>query len=181
MKSLLPEICVTDPKLATFHGNIFQERLDYEIHVLRKHEEEIVLVKSEQKRKITILQDTINKLRQRVSSTNSKISKEELRLHEMITNIRQQLDNLLVKKAAYGASAAKKRDQIAEMSREEIREKVGMVASADFLLQQRYVSMKPRKIDIYNDDDYRTGFNLSLSSRRDLKSTARSAHNAPSG
>ena len=33
-----------------------EERLDYEIHVLRKHEEEIVLVKSEQKRKITNLQ-----------------------------------------------------------------------------------------------------------------------------
>ena len=36
--------------------------LDYEIHVLRKHEEEIVLVKSEQKRKITVFQDSINKL-----------------------------------------------------------------------------------------------------------------------
>ena len=33
-----------------------EERLDYEIHVLRKHEEEVVLVKSEQKRKITNLQ-----------------------------------------------------------------------------------------------------------------------------
>jgi hypothetical protein len=33
-----------------------EERLDYEIHVLRKHEEEVVLVKSEQKRKITSLQ-----------------------------------------------------------------------------------------------------------------------------
>ena len=43
-----------------------EERLDYEIHVLRKHEEEIVLVKSEQKRKITVLQDTINKLRRKV-------------------------------------------------------------------------------------------------------------------
>ena len=32
------------------------ERLDYEIHVLNKHEEENSIVKSEQKRKITILQ-----------------------------------------------------------------------------------------------------------------------------
>ena len=65
-----------------------QERLDYEIHVLRKHEEEIVLVKSEQKRKITSLQDTINKLRQKVGGTNSKISKEETRLNDIISNIR---------------------------------------------------------------------------------------------
>ena len=65
-----------------------QERLDYEIHVLRKHEEEIVLVKSEQKRKITSLQDTINKLRQKVGGTNSKISKEETLLNDIISNIR---------------------------------------------------------------------------------------------
>jgi hypothetical protein len=32
------------------------ERLDYEIHVLNKHEEENSVVKSEQKRKITVLQ-----------------------------------------------------------------------------------------------------------------------------
>ena len=65
-----------------------EERLDYEIHVLRKHEEEIVLVKSEQKRKITILQDSINKLRRKVRSTNSHIAKEESALHENIANIR---------------------------------------------------------------------------------------------
>jgi hypothetical protein len=62
--------------------------LDYEIHVLRKHEEEIVLVKSEQKRKITIFQDSINKLRRKVRSTNSHIAKEESALHENIANIR---------------------------------------------------------------------------------------------
>ena len=33
-----------------------QERLDYEIHVLNKHEEENAIIKSEQKRKITALQ-----------------------------------------------------------------------------------------------------------------------------
>ena len=71
---------------STVHA--LQERLDYEIHVLRKHEEEIVLVKSEQKRKITSLQDTINKLRQKVGGTNSKISKEETRLNDIISNIR---------------------------------------------------------------------------------------------
>ncbi len=65
-----------------------EERLDYEIHVLRKHEEEIVLVKSEQKRKITILQDTINKLRRKVRSNNALISREEASLHETINCIR---------------------------------------------------------------------------------------------
>ena len=69
--------------------------------MLRKHEEEIVLVKSEQKRKITVLQDTINKLRQRVRTTNDEITKEENHLHDIINDIRQQLENLYRKKRAY--------------------------------------------------------------------------------
>ena len=69
--------------------------------MLRKHEEEIVLVKSEQKRKITVLQDTINKLRQRVRTTNDEITKEENHLHDIINDIRRQLENLYKKKRAY--------------------------------------------------------------------------------
>ena len=58
------------------------------------------------------------------------------------------------KKTAYGASTAKKRDAIANMAREEIREKVEMVASADYVLQKRYMSTPPRKIDVYNDGEF---------------------------
>ena len=78
-----------------------EERLDYEIHVLRKHEEEIVLVKSEQKRKITVLHDSINKLRRKVRLTNSQITKEESALHDNIATIREQLEKLFKKKKAY--------------------------------------------------------------------------------
>ena len=56
----------------------------------------IVLVKSEQKRKITIFQDTINKLRRKVRSTNAHIAKEEANLHENIQNIRQQFFGIVV-------------------------------------------------------------------------------------
>ena len=66
------ERCLYEQRLATFLVSLLhvfpciymicsqlnEERLDYEIHVLRKHEEEVVLVKSEQKRKITNLQVT---------------------------------------------------------------------------------------------------------------------------
>ena len=84
------------------------------------------------------------------------------RLNEIIANIRNQLDNLLHKKTAYGASTAKKRDAIANMAREEIREKVNMVASADYLLQKRYMSTPPRKIDVYNDGEFDEEVCLSL-------------------
>ena len=110
-----------------------EERLDYEIHVLRKHEEEIVLVKSEQKRKITILQDTINKLRRKVRSSNAHIAKEEGNLHENILNIRQQLDKLYNKKRAYGAYTDKKKADIAAMVRDEVQKDIEKIVDKEHI------------------------------------------------
>ena len=66
-----------------------EERLDYEIHVLRKHEEEVVLVKSDQKRKITGLQDVINRLRQRVAECHRNIEKDEGALQAQNADLRR--------------------------------------------------------------------------------------------
>ncbi len=65
-----------------------EERLDYEIHVLRKHEEEVVLVKSDQKRKITGLMDAINRLRQKVAECHKNIAKEEATLQANNEDVR---------------------------------------------------------------------------------------------
>ena len=70
-----------------------EERLDYEIHVLRKHEEEVVLVKSDQKRKITGLQDVINRLRQRVAECHRNIEKDEGTLQAQNADIRRDPKN----------------------------------------------------------------------------------------
>lgn len=148
-----------------------EERLDYEIHVLRKHEEEIVLVKSEQKRKITILQDTINKLRLKVAMVNNKIAKDETKLHDIIGSIRQQLDNLMTKKMAYGAMTAKKKDQIEEMAREDIENLFEKVANADYILQTRYMSKKPMKITLKEDKSTIESGGLESSSRRGVESS----------
>ena len=74
-------------RMHTFKLN--EERLDYEIHVLRKHEEEVVLVKSDQKRKITGLQDVINRLRQRVAECHRNIEKDEGALQAQNADIRR--------------------------------------------------------------------------------------------
>jgi dynein regulatory complex protein 1 len=129
-----------------------EERLDYEIHVLRKHEEEIVLVKSEQKRKITIQQDTINKLRRKVRSTNSHISREETSLHESIASIRQQLEKLYNKKRAYSAYTNRKRADISSMVREEVQKDIERIVDTDFILQKLYMTRKPRRLEVFDED-----------------------------
>lgn len=137
-----------------------EERLDYEIHVLRKHEEEIVLVKSEQKRKITIFQDTINKLRRKVRSTNFHITKEESALHENISTIRQQLEKLYNKKKAYGAYTDKKKAEIAAMVRDEVQKDIEKIVDTDFMLQMLYMTKKPRRVEVFDSDTLKELANL---------------------
>ena len=57
--------------------------------MLRKHEEEVVLVKSDQKRKITGLQDVINRLRQKVAECHKNIEKDERALQAQNADLRQ--------------------------------------------------------------------------------------------
>ena len=59
--------------------------------MLRKHEEEVVLVKSDQKRKITGLQDVINRLRQKVAECHKNIEKDEHALQAQNADLRQVL------------------------------------------------------------------------------------------
>ena len=43
------------------------------------------------------------------------------------------------------------------MARSEIQEKVEMVACADFILQKRYMSTPPRKVDVYDENEFLDG------------------------
>ena len=129
-----------------------EERLDYEIHVLRKHEEEIVLVKSEQKRKITVLHDSINKLRRKVRLTNSQIAKEEAALHENIASIREQLEKLFKKKKAYSVYTSKKKADIAAMVRDEIQKDIEKMVDTDFRLQALYMTKKPKRLEVFTEE-----------------------------
>ena len=95
------------------------ERLDYEIHVLNKHEEENAIIKSEQKRKITILQDTANKLKSKVKDTEKGIEKEKAILVDQVKAIKKQIIELEDKQKKFGAQSAKTRGEMTRMMRNE--------------------------------------------------------------
>lgn len=149
-----------------------EERLDYEIHVLRKHEEEIVLVKSEQKRKITVLQDSINKLRRRVRSTNSYIVREETSLHETTNSIRGQLESLYNKKRAYSTYTLRKRYDIASMVRQEVNEAIKQIVDTDYILQSLYMTKRPKKVRVFDETLLREIAQLNEEESSSRKTTA---------
>ncbi|KAJ8953586.1 hypothetical protein NQ318_003008 [Aromia moschata] len=67
------------------------EKYDYNYQILKKREDENIIVKSQQKRRINKLQDTINGLRRRIadyeSSTNGEIKKVRERIKKLHRNI----------------------------------------------------------------------------------------------
>ena len=115
------------------------ERLDYEIHVLNKHEEENAIIKSEQKRKITVLQDTANKLKSKVKDTEKGIEKEKSQLHDQVKQIKKQIRELEEKQKKFGAQSAKTRNEMTRMMRNEAYMLLDKIQENDRLLQKFYL------------------------------------------
>ena len=116
------------------------ERLDYEIHVLNKHEEENAIIKSEQKRKITVLQDSANKLKSKVKDTEKHIEKEKGQLAESVKMIKKQIKELEEKQKKFGAQSAKTRDDMTRMMRNEAYGLLDKITENDKLLHRFYLN-----------------------------------------
>lgn len=116
------------------------ERLDYEIHVLNKHEEENSLIKSEQKRKITFLQDTANKLKSKVKDAERNTEKEQSQLVENIKTIKTQLADLELKQKKFGIRSEKTRTEMATMMKTEAFNLLEKLNKNDEILQTLYLN-----------------------------------------
>ena len=116
------------------------ERLDYEIHVLNKHEEENAIIKSEQKRKITVLQDSANKLKSKVKDAEKNLEKEKVNLVDEIKAIKKQIKALEEKQKKYGAASAKTREDMTRMMKTEAMFLLDRIQENDNLLQKIYLN-----------------------------------------
>ena len=115
------------------------ERLDYEIHVLNKHEEENARIKSDQKRKITVLQDTSNKLKTKVQEAEMNLEKEKAQLVEGAKYAKRQIRELEEKQKKFGARSAKTRDDMTKMMKEEAYALLDRITENDNLLENIYL------------------------------------------
>lgn len=68
---------------------INSEKLDYNYQILAKREDENLIIKSQQKRRINKLQDIINDYRKKITEYTAKSSSEVKRLTEQVKNLRK--------------------------------------------------------------------------------------------
>ena len=115
------------------------ERLDYEIHVLNKHEEENAIIKSEQKRKITILQDTSNKLKCKVKEAEKNIEKEKSQLIDGVKTTKNQIRDMEEKQKKFGIRSANTRNDMTKMMKDEAYGLLNKITENDHVLQSIYL------------------------------------------
>ena len=65
---------------------------------------------------------------------------------------RQQLEKLYNKKKAYGAYTDKKKADIAAMVRDEVQKDIEKIVDTDYKLQMLYMTKKPRRMEVFDED-----------------------------
>ncbi|KAH9502944.1 DNA replication checkpoint protein Drc1 [Bulinus truncatus] len=119
-----------------------QEKLEYNFQVLKKRDDENTITKSQQKRKITRLQDVLNGLKQKLEKQEKTYKDENLQLTEDYKRITAQFHDLQRKSKHFMATDAKKLHEIWCMNEEECKALAKEVLDADKSIFEQQLGLK---------------------------------------
>ncbi|GFO13898.1 dynein regulatory complex protein 1-like [Plakobranchus ocellatus] len=131
---------------ATYQLN--QEKLEYNFQVLKKRDDENTITKSQQKRKITRLQDVLNALRQKLAKQEKAYKDENSQLSEDYKRITEQFHDLQRKSKHFLATDAKKFHDIWCMNEEELKVLLKEVLEADRVIHEQQLGLPPQQADM---------------------------------
>ncbi|KAM4772434.1 dynein regulatory complex protein 1 [Rhinophrynus dorsalis] len=124
---------------ATYQLN--QEKLEYNFQVLKKRDEENTITKSQQKRKITRLQDVLNNLRIKLDKQIKQYKEENQALTDDFRRIVEQYKELQKKMRHFATIDAKKFHDIWLMNEEEMKQLVRRALEADRIIQEQQLGL----------------------------------------
>ncbi|XP_013380975.2 dynein regulatory complex protein 1-like, partial [Lingula anatina] len=125
---------------ATFQLN--QEKLEYNFQVLKKRDEENTITKSQQKRKITRLQDVMNTLRIKLAKQEKQFRDENSQLTEDYKRITEQFMELQKKSRHFITTDNKKFTDIWIMNEAEAKELVEKVCEQDRIVTEHQLGLR---------------------------------------
>ncbi|XP_076456963.1 dynein regulatory complex protein 1-like [Babylonia areolata] len=131
---------------ATYQLN--QEKLEYNFQVLKKRDEENTITKSQQKRKITRMQDVLNGLRLKLAKQEKQYRDENTQLSEDYKRITEQFRDLQKKSKHFMATDAKKFHDIWCMNEEECKTLTGDIMSADRVIHEQQLGLTWKAPDL---------------------------------
>ncbi|MBN3318963.1 DRC1 protein, partial [Atractosteus spatula] len=124
---------------ATYQLN--QEKLEYNFQVLKKRDEENTITKSQQKRKITRLQDVLNNLRIKCAKQEKQSREENHSLTDDYKRIMQQYKEMQKKMRHFAAVDAKTFEDIWLMNEAEVKELVEKALQTDRLIHEQQLGV----------------------------------------
>ena len=125
---------------ATYQLN--SEKLDYNFQVLKKRDEENTITKSQQKRKITRLQDTLNNLKGKFAKQESSFREENQQLADVYKRITDQFKELQKKSKHFQATDTKKFIDVWVMNEEEAIELARKVLDEDRIIFTQQIGLE---------------------------------------
>ncbi|XP_018585901.2 dynein regulatory complex protein 1-like [Scleropages formosus] len=124
---------------ATYQLN--QEKLEYNFQVLKKRDEENIATKSQQKRKITRLQDAINNLKMRCAKQEKQAREENQSLSDDYQRVMQQYRDVHQKMRHFVTTDAKKFDEIWLMNEAEVKELAEKALQINRLVHEQQLAL----------------------------------------
>ncbi|XP_053565468.1 dynein regulatory complex protein 1 [Bombina bombina] len=118
-----------------------QETLEYNFQVLKKRDEENAILKAQQKRKITRLQDVLNNLKLKLEKQIKQSKDENQSLADDFRRIVDQYKEVQKKMRHFSAIDSKKFHDIWLMNEEEMKELVHRVLEADRVIQEQQLGL----------------------------------------
>ncbi|XP_060066143.1 dynein regulatory complex protein 1-like [Ylistrum balloti] len=131
---------------ATYQLN--QEKLEYNFQVLKKRDDENTITRSQQKRKITRLQDVLNSLRIKLAKQEKQFKDENQQLTEDYKRITEQFRDLQRKSRHFMAADHKKFHDVWCMNEEECKELVNAILEADRIIHEHQLGLMYQTPDI---------------------------------
>lgn len=125
---------------ATYQLN--QEKLEYNFQVLKKRDEENTITKSQQKRKITRLQDVLNGLRIKCAKQEKQYKDENAQLQEDYKRITEQFRDLQKKSRHFMQADANKFSDVWTMNEEELKDLVVKLLEADRIIHNQQMGLE---------------------------------------
>ncbi|KAK2171357.1 hypothetical protein NP493_1066g02024 [Ridgeia piscesae] len=124
---------------ATYQLN--QEKLEYNFQVLRKRDEENTITKSQQKRKITRLQDVLTNMRIKLAKQEKQYKEENQQLTDDYKRITEQFKEIQHKSMHFMATDQKKFHEIWLMNEEECKELVKKLLEEERVIYEQQLGL----------------------------------------
>lgn len=131
---------------ATYQLN--QEKLEYNFQVLKKRDEENAITKSQQKRKITRMQDALNGLRIKLAKQEKQYRDENQSLTEDYKRITEQFRDLQRKSHHFMQADSKKFHDVWCMNEEDCKERIHNIMEADRIIHEQQLGLQWNQPDI---------------------------------